>query len=65
MINQIYRQRGKRRREGKIIGYKRQYMVGSYKRQHMSNRYERILITSSGNVGISNINPSYKMHIGK
>ena len=56
MINQIYRQRGKRRREAKIIGYKWLHTV---------NGYERIRITSSGNVGISNIQPSYKMHIRK
>ncbi len=56
MINQIYRQRGKRRREAKIIGYK-------WLRAGISR--ERMRITSSGNVGISNINPSYKMHIGK
>jgi len=54
--NQIYKQRGKRRREAKIIGYKWQHMVGSV---------ERMRITSSGNVGIGNIHPSYKMHIGK
>ena len=56
MINQIYRQRGKRRREAKIIGYKWLHVVDGH---------ECIRITSSGNVGISNINPSYKMHIGK
>ena len=56
MINQIYRQRGKRRREAKIIGYKWLHTV---------NGYERIRITSSGNVGISNIQPSYKMRIRK
>ena len=55
MINQIYRQRGKRRREAKIIGYKWLHVIGG----------ERMRITSSGNVGISNINPSYKMHIRK
>ena len=56
MINQIYRQRGKRRREAKIIGYKWLHAVGGH---------ERMRITSSGNVGISNIHPSYKMHIRK
>lgn len=56
MINQIYRQRGKRRREAKIFGYKWVHVV---------NGYERMRITSSGNVGIGTINPSYKMHIGK
>lgn len=56
MIKPIYRLRGKRRREAKIIGYKWQHMV---------NGYERMRITSSGNVGISNINPSYKIYVRK
>ena len=57
IISQVYRQRGKRRRVAKIIGYKWRYSING----------ERIRITSSGDmlIGLADTSPSYKLHIGK
>ena len=57
IINQVYRQRGKRGRVAKIMRYKWQYVVSG----------ERIRITSSGDmlIGLADTSPSYKLHIGK
>lgn len=55
MVNKIYRQRGKRRRVAKIIGYKWRYSING----------ERIRITSLGDMLIGVIPPSYKLYIGK
>jgi hypothetical protein len=57
ITSQVYRQRGKRRRVAKIIGYKWRYSING----------ERIRITSSGNmlIGLADTSPSTKLHIGK
>lgn len=55
MVNKIYKQRGKRRRVAKIIGYKWRYSING----------ERIRITSSGDmlIGLVDTSPHSKLHI--
>ena len=55
IINQVYRQRGKRRHVAKIIGYKWRYSING----------ERIRITSSGDmlIGLADTSPHSKLHI--